>query len=175
MSATTNVPSWSPYKAALFDLDNTLIVSNHFLSDLAASALLQLSEAGIAVGLATGKSYYALHKRILPFFPSHSLHIITGGGQIIDHSGTPRWQQAISNTVLAQIVTLLLDHQAAFFMVHEKNIFVSPELVEYLTHHPLKLPFEKISRAENYSSLQRHNSTVSISHQRWSCNLRPHS
>lgn len=99
VSPQTPIPL-NMYKGILVDVDGTLVNSQKEVTHRTATALQTVADCQVKVGLCTGRALSQLAYYLLPFFPLESLHVVSGGGQIITATGKVVWSKPVpSETV----------------------------------------------------------------------------
>jgi hydroxymethylpyrimidine pyrophosphatase-like HAD family hydrolase len=91
-------------RGILLDIDGTLVDSRRKISPLMIKTLKRISDLGICCGVATSRHYAIIKNYILPHFPKDSLHITSGGAQIVRSSGKIVWQKKIDKTLSKTII-----------------------------------------------------------------------
>jgi Cof subfamily protein (haloacid dehalogenase superfamily) len=120
----------------LLDVDKTITRSDGTVSLRTIEAIKNVAEAGIKIGLSTGRNYAFLYKEILKFFPPDSLHVVAGGGQIIRTDGQVIMEKAICYQPLKAIYDLANNTDTAIITSHKKIVYTnSPKALENLKQH----------------------------------------
>ncbi len=118
-------------KACLFDVDRTLSDSSGEIRPVTAAALKKLAEAGYEIAVCTGRSYAELKQAILPLFPETSVHITSGGAQVVRMSGEVVWEKVLPSELvhaIAEKVHVL----GADFGFSQRTLYAgTPNVLEY--------------------------------------------
>jgi Cof subfamily protein (haloacid dehalogenase superfamily) len=73
-------------RGILFDVDKTLTRQDRTISSRTRAAIALAAAHNLKLGLCTGRQWSFL-KPVIPLFPSTSLHVVAGGGQLINTQG----------------------------------------------------------------------------------------
>lgn len=139
-------------KGILIDVDGALANLRKQVSKRTAKALLELEKKNIKVGVCTGRHYAALVNYILPFFPTDSLHVVAGGGQIITQNGEVVWQKTISHVEVINICTKVEDLGGAYVFGKGDVLFCSKNLVENISQHPWGIKAKPANNLSDWST-----------------------
>jgi 5-amino-6-(5-phospho-D-ribitylamino)uracil phosphatase len=88
------------YKGILVDVDGTLVTSQKQVTPRTATALQTVADHQVKVGLCTGRALSQLAYYLLPFFPLESLHVVSGGAQVISTTGKVVWSKPLASEVV---------------------------------------------------------------------------
>ncbi len=121
------MPTLANYKALLFDVDNTLSKIDKTISPATVESLTQLSNSGYRIGVCTGRVLGGVEKYVLPLFPNNSLHVISGGAQIVSGVGQILWQKVIPAEISRDICHRLLKAHAQFMIGTANTMALTPE------------------------------------------------
>jgi len=89
-------------KVILTDYDKSLSNSRREISPRTWEVLRQAFVQSLPIGLCTGRTF-PLVLGFLSQFPADYLHIVGGGGQVVDSRGNVRWSQELSGEVLGKV------------------------------------------------------------------------
>jgi len=129
----------TPPRGILLDVDGTLTNSQRIVSVRTTEAVKELTKKGIKIGAATGRSYAALFKYIFPFFPSDSLHIVAGGGQIVNREGEIIWENKIPSKEVVNICKEVEKMGANYVFGQESVLYCSDKLLSNISKHPWQI------------------------------------
>ncbi|MFZ5376686.1 MAG: Cof-type HAD-IIB family hydrolase [Patescibacteria group bacterium] len=90
-------------KAFLLDVDRTITNLNREVSSETQVALAKI-QSKIPVGLSTGRSYAQLKNLVMQYMKPGSLHIVSGGGEIVTTEGNVVWSKPIPHSVVKKII-----------------------------------------------------------------------
>jgi|SRR5579859_730614 len=121
----------SDFKALLFDVDGTLTNSQSYVSERTKQALKNLALKGISIGVCTGRNLSVLQKIFL-LFPSESLHVVAGGGQVVSSTNEVMWEKLISGTTVQAIIEKAKIFDAAFLVNKSDVAYVNQKMRTYL-------------------------------------------
>lgn len=128
----------SDYKALLFDVDKTLSNSRRQVTPRTQQALHRLSQAGYSIALCTGRSYASVYRPVMPLFPAQTLHITSGGGQIVDITGAVQWEQLVPAETTRALVEVGQARDQMFFLPIGRYAYATDRMIkEYQNLHPL--------------------------------------
>ena len=114
-TATTDI------KLVILDVDNTLLDTNHELSDRNKQAVEQAVATGVRVILATGKTYGSC-KAIMEALNIDDACIFTQGLTIHNADGTMRHQQTLAPEVARRVITFAEDRGFAVIAYSQGRI-----------------------------------------------------
>lgn len=124
---------FSKFKACLFDLDKTLTNSHKEISPRTYKALQTLTARGIKTGLCTGRHFATLYELLPNYFNDQSLHVLCGGGQIMDNKGKVFFEELISEDICREIFQAALDNHCRFLLQQDKLLYGNDLTIEYMT------------------------------------------
>jgi Cof subfamily protein (haloacid dehalogenase superfamily) len=91
------------FKALLFDIDNTLTNTDRVVTPRTKAVLKQLAAKNLHIAICSGRNYSVLKEQMLPLFPAESMHITSGGGQLIKSTGEVIWEKIIPPEVCKKV------------------------------------------------------------------------
>ncbi len=98
----------------LFDVDKTLTHSDGQVSVFTQQVLSRLEDKGYMLGVCTGRGYARLYSHILPYFSKKSLHVVSGGSQVVDVAGHERFSRSLTEDQMQLLIGAALDSQMEF-------------------------------------------------------------
>lgn len=145
------MPTLSHYQALLFDIDKTLTNSQRVITEETQVALNRFVDRGYLLGFCTGNHYARLEqKHLLQVLPTNSVHILTGGAQIVTNGGDILWEKlippeivrAIIEAAQVQRVNLLAKHNHGFWGndIALAEYGAQPDMKGYLQPLPANQP-----------------------------------
>lgn len=112
-------------KAILSDLDGTLIDFKGNYKEETPSLIHDLQNQGIQFSLATGKAYFGEVARIIRELDLSPLHIVSGGGMIINwKTGETPWYREISRTSTLYVENYLRSQQLIFSLETKEHAYM---------------------------------------------------
>lgn len=151
MTITGNtMPQLSDYKALLFDVDNTL-VANGVLFETVCNALKELQKRQYVCGICTGRGYLSVQSYLEELFTPDSLHIITGGAQIISASGKVIYEQKIAAETAQKIYKLIQEHKAEVMYKTTETYFCTPEILSNMMRESRPIHTTPIAELKQWS------------------------
>jgi len=145
------MPVLHDFQALLFDVDNTLNNSQKGISPLTKKMLEEL-QPKMYLSVCTGRIYASLEKYIFPFFASDSLHIISGGAQLIKTNGEIVWEKLIPQEISAKLCKQLLEHQIDFLLSKDQKMFLTPAFQARLTAGVVPISFGNVQTLTEWST-----------------------
>ncbi len=150
------MPKLHDFRAIFFDVDKTLTNSQRQLSPRLIAALQKLRQYELEAGVCTGRSFPSLRRVVLPLFPDHFFHVISGGGQVINSLGQSLWQKTISDDLVREIVEHATFYNVALHIPYGKFVYANQRMIneyhnKFTDENPLKspvLPIEKLTYYE---------------------------
>jgi len=113
----------------LFDIDRTLTDTQKVISPETIAAIKQLGELGYKIGVCSGRGVAGIKNKIFPLFPKESLHIATGGSQLVNSQGEVIWAKNIEADAVKTLKKYVLDSNlAAIFMKQDALYARGPTL-----------------------------------------------
>ena len=109
------------YRAFLFDVDRTLTDRTAAITRRTETALRALAK-NYKIGVCTGR-HFATLKETFRCFPEHSLHVVSGGAQIIDTTGKVQWERLIPYGIAMDIVRMFEETNAELYLQTDDRIF----------------------------------------------------
>ena len=133
------MPRLSDFKALLFDVDTTLTNTARKVSPSVQAALQKLADAGKILGTCTGRPMIGLRKTVAPLFPKESLHVVSGGAQVVDSSGNPKWEKLLSTEQVQELLELARATGEDFFYLPGPEVGYATDLFieKYTALHDL--------------------------------------
>ncbi len=110
------------YQAALFDLDGTLARKGHEVSPNVKKALLALARLGFTTGLCTGRNPATLQK-YQGTFPPNSIHIVSGGAQVMKETGEVLWEQLMDPSLVLALEKQMTSLGASVIVAADHKLF----------------------------------------------------
>lgn len=112
-------------KAILSDLDGTLIDFEGNYKAEAPSHIHKLQKRGVQFSLATGKAYFGEVARIIRELDLSPLHIVSGGGMIINwKTGDTPWYREISRSSTLYVENYLRSQQLIFSLETKDHAYM---------------------------------------------------
>lgn len=135
------------FKAFLFDVDKTLTNSKRQVSSFTCEMLEKTAQEGYPVGVCSGRHYATLHEHYFSLFPHNSLHVVSGGAQVIDAMGKVYWEQTITPKVALAVISKALEENLQVYAQTDKQIYAQNRTISYAGLKPSrKLPtFDEIT------------------------------
>ena len=128
-------PDFLKTKGLLFDVDKTLTTTQHIISHKTISSLKKLQNTNLKFGLCTGRSYAMLKNYVLNFFPGYSVHVTSGGGEVISKEGKIIWSKYIDLKLVKTIINETEKLKSEYCFSQGDIFFGSKRIVnEYLNH-----------------------------------------
>ncbi len=117
-----------PY-GILFDIDNTLTNTEGLISESLVMNIKKLSERGIKLGVCTGRTYPMIKNYILSHFPSDSIHVMSGGGEIRSGNGKVLWKKNISASTISNIALFCKRNASEYFYSDDNTVYGSQIII----------------------------------------------
>ncbi|MFZ5932899.1 MAG: HAD family hydrolase [Patescibacteria group bacterium] len=136
----------------LVDVDGTLTNSQRIVSVRTARAISAVIKKDIKIGVSTGRSYAALFKYILPFFPPDSLHIVAGGGQIVDGKGETIWEKKIPHEEVINICKEVERMGTNYIFGQGSTLYCSKGLLANISQHPWQIDVKLADGLKDWST-----------------------
>lgn len=119
-------------KGILFDIDNTLTNTNGLISENLKKNLKKLSKTGIKLGVCTGRTYPMIKNYILPHFPSDSIHVMSGGGEIRNTKGEVLWKKNIDKLTISKIVSMCKKNTSDYVYSDDNKVYGSQRIINII-------------------------------------------
>lgn len=142
------MPKLKDFKALFFDIDRTLVQTNHHLPESVIKNLHQLDEMGYLIGVCTGRGFSTIQNYILRHFPKNNLHILNGGGEIISTMGDTVYQDTIPAEIVKPIIKVINKDRKSFLSTHDYLYGADNFINDYLGH-PWKFKAKPMSQYQN--------------------------
>lgn len=98
-----------------------------------------LRDTEIKFGVHTGRSYAMLKNYILTFFPDQSMHVTSGGGEVVTREGIVVW----SRNIVSSAVRLIIDETeklgSEYCFSQGDTFYGSRGIVTKYSNHPWKI------------------------------------
>jgi Cof subfamily protein (haloacid dehalogenase superfamily) len=147
------VPTLTNFTGILFDVDLTLTNTNREVTPELKAALTKLAATDLHLGVCTGRAYVALKQYILPLFPPESLHITSGGSQIVDGHGKVIWQELLPEQTCYELHQLGQTHQQMYYLPTMEFGYASQQFIDkYQGLHNLIPPLKPISELSTWQT-----------------------
>ena len=91
------------FEGLLFDIDRTLTNFKKEISPKTINVLHKLGEMNLKIGVCSGRGVAGIKNKILPLFPNKSIHIVSGGAQLVNSSGELIWDHPIDAEIVKTI------------------------------------------------------------------------
>lgn len=129
------LPSPSKIKAVFFDIDDTLYMKESDTLPLSVlPALQQLQQAGILVGIATGRIQASFPSKINQLIEQLKIDtLITSNGQYVQCRGKVLRNATLPHKIVRPLVNFLAENHIAYAVLNNQTLCVS-ELSDKLTH-----------------------------------------
>lgn len=151
-------------KGILLDVDGTLTNSKREISPNVIQTVKNIARSGIYCGVSTSRHYAFIKNYILPHFPQNSIHITSGGGQIVTSQGKVIWEKSIDSKKVKSIIKEVEQLGGAVIFGSDSILYCSDTVYENVRKHPWKvdvLPINKSIHPEVYLlSIVRVNSEI---------------
>ena len=86
----------------------------------------------------------------MPHFPKDSLHITSGGGQIVTSSGQIIWQNVIDEKLVKELIQKVEQLGGAVIFGTGSNLYCSDSIYDNVRNHPWKIDVFPVSYATSY-------------------------
>lgn len=120
-------------RAFLFDVDKTLTNSRGEVTQRTQQALQQLAQKEYSLGVCTGRGFARVQNDILPLFPKESLHIVSGGAEVVRSTGERVFSLHLSEQQKNELIQAAQDHGVEFLFDAGAATYGSPRFVT--DHH----------------------------------------
>lgn len=150
------MPKLTQFKAALFDMDGTLSNFQRVVTPETRAALRQLEKAGFTCGLCTGKHFGKLEQEHLTdVFPPTTIHILTGGAQVVEGTGKVLWQKTLSPQIARTVMDLAEKEQLACLIKHDHFMYANQAAFDRVRHRRdgIEQIMKPVSDPEAYHNL----------------------
>jgi Cof subfamily protein (haloacid dehalogenase superfamily) len=97
------------YKIVAIDLDDTLINSNHEITQHTMEAIKKAVEKNVDIVLATGRTFMGV-KRFVDLLELKSPVITAGGATINDYSGKPIFESPVPHEIVKKLLSYAKEH-----------------------------------------------------------------
>lgn len=143
--------SFNP-QAILLDIDKTMTNSAGEITQATKNAIKKIIKSGIKVGVCSGRMYPTINDWVLPLFPDESLHIMGGGGQIIDSTGVVKWSKEIPSQKVKEVGKKLDELGAIFGFAVGDIYYANDKLLPKISNHPHIKKCDSVSNLENWQT-----------------------
>ncbi|MFZ6035180.1 MAG: HAD-IIB family hydrolase [Patescibacteria group bacterium] len=114
-------------RAVLCDYDGTLVDNDHIYSQKTKILIGELQAKKVRFSIATGRFYFGKIEEVIKDLGINGLHIIHGGGGIIDTEKTQFvFKQVVSRETVRKIADYLHSNKVIFGLETDSFIYVSP-------------------------------------------------
>lgn len=138
-------------KGILVDLDGTLVDSKLNISNETKHILSKLQKY-IPVSLCTGRLFAALYPSIMPLFPPERVHIVAGGGQLIQSNGNILWESAISSNRIKEITDQIDRLGAGYIFGQGETLYCNSIIIDRFRNHPWNFHVELPDAMQDWNS-----------------------
>lgn len=139
-------------KAILLDVDGTLTDKQGLISSQKAKTLKKLINKNIIVGVATARSYATLRNYVLPLFSKNSIHLIAGGGQIVDREGKIIWENKIPHDKVFEICRFIEKTKGVFAFGQGNTLYCSKNILPKFKNHPWNILVKSTNKLKDWST-----------------------
>ena len=147
------MPKLNDFAGILFDVDMTLTNSRREVSPKISDLLQACRERGLKLGTCTGRAFVALKKTILPLFPDGSMHITSGGSQVITQDGQVNWQAVLPEKTCYELHKLGEQYSQMYYLPTLEYGYGSPKFIEkYEGLHNLVPPLRPITELQQWDA-----------------------
>lgn len=138
------MPTLSHYQALLFDIDKTLTNSQRVITTETRTVLNRLADRGYLLGFCTGKHYFKLvQEQLLDVLPATSIHVLTGGSQVVRNDGEVLWQKTIPAHVSTDIFNRSIKDKVSLMIKHDQGFWANETALLHYQNRPDLLPHLK--------------------------------
>jgi len=120
----------------LFDVDKTLTNTKGEVSQYTQQVITRLEAKGYLVGICTGRGYARVFSHILPYFASSSLHIVSGGSEVVTPTGERKFSQPLSALQAGELIQAAQHFQVEFLFDAGAETYGSPRFVNEFQLRP---------------------------------------
>jgi Cof subfamily protein (haloacid dehalogenase superfamily) len=124
------------FKALLFDIDGTLSNTKSEITPETVTAINALVAAGYKVGVCTGRGAPAIKNKVLPLFPKDSIHIATGGSQLINSDGKVLWEELINQKTVEKLKQYIDNSDLVSVFMKADAIYAKEPILSRIAAHP---------------------------------------
>ena len=137
-------------KGILLDVDGTLTNSRKEIPPKTLKVIEKFSKAGIFCGVSTSRHYAFIKNYILPHFPKNSLHVTSGGGQIVTPSGNVIWQKTINGNKVKSVIQEVERLGGAVIFGSNSKLYCSDIIYDNVKNHPWKVDARRFRKTDQY-------------------------
>lgn len=120
----------------LFDVDKTLTNSKGEVSQYTQQVIRRLEDKGFAVGVCTGRGYARVFSHILPYFAAQSLHVVSGGSEVVTTTGERQFSEPLSAAQAQALIEAAQRFQVEFLFDAGAETYGSPRFVNEFQLRP---------------------------------------
>lgn len=147
------MPKLNDFAGILFDVDMTLTNSRREVAPNIVELFQACRERGLRLGSCTGRAFVALKKTILPLFPDESLHVTSGGSQVITQDGQVNWQSKLPENTCYELHKLGEQYGQMYYLPTLEYGYASPSFIkQYEGLHNLVPPLRPISELKEWTA-----------------------
>jgi|WetSurSiteA1Bulk_404760.scaffolds.fasta_scaffold05079_3 Cof subfamily protein (haloacid dehalogenase superfamily) len=139
-------------KAILLDVDGTLTDRQGLISNQKVKTIKALINKNIIVGVATARSYATLRNYVLPLFSKDSVHLVAGGGQIINRDGKIIWENKIPHNKVFEICQFVEKTKGVFAFGLENTLYCSKSILPKFGNAPWNIFAKSTDKLKNWST-----------------------
>jgi Cof subfamily protein (haloacid dehalogenase superfamily) len=137
------------FKALLFDIDGTLTNKKSEITDETITALKKLADLGYTIGFCTGRGLPGVKNKFLPLFPEDSIHIATGGSQLVNSKGEILWEQPINPETVKKIKDHISSTNLVSVFMKSDALYAKEPTLGNLLAHPWNQIAKNIDSMDN--------------------------
>jgi len=120
----------------LFDVDKTLTNTKGEVSQYTQQVIQRLEDKGFAVGVCTGRGYARVFGHILPYFAKQSLHVVSGGSEVVTPTGERKFSEPLSPEQTRSLLEAAQRFQVEFLFDAGSETYGSPRFVNEFQLRP---------------------------------------
>ncbi len=135
----------------LLDLDGTLLNSKRRIEKEVIDKILIISKF-IPVSVCTGRPFASIHQAVLSQFNKESLHIVSGGGQLVYTNGTVLWENKISSDTIKSLSSFVEEHGGDFAFGIGKTFYCSKSMQNSMQAHEWGYDIQDITSLRDMST-----------------------
>ncbi|HEX7018059.1 MAG TPA: HAD family hydrolase [Patescibacteria group bacterium] len=120
------MPTLPHYQALLFDIDKTLTNSQRVITQETRDVINRFVNRGYLLGFCTGKHYIKLvQEQLLDVLPANSIHVLTGGAQVVRNNGQILWQKTIPSETIKKIFNRSVEEKVSLMIKHDQGFWAN--------------------------------------------------
>lgn len=140
------------FEAVLVDVDGTLTNTSGKISKRTSNAISSLKRKGISVGVCTSRNYAALVNYVLKVFSKDSLHVVSGGGQLVTARGKVIWEKRIDHEHIYSMCKKVNSLGGSFVFGRGKFLLCDSRLKKGLSKHPWGIGVKAADTLDDWSA-----------------------